>query len=230
MYGMVLVCLGIMNMVLLAVFIHGWPKMTAVSRLGFGGVVFAWFPLFWGAAMVQHGLHEMKRVDFCNSCHPMESYVASLNSENEESLPALHFQNNYVDQKTACYACHTEYTMFGDVKAKLSGLKHVWIYYFGEVPDKIKLYQPYANRDCERCHATSKKYLEAHEDDLEDIQKGEYSCLECHDTGHVLGEGHGAKAAAKPATAEPTPAATEDASSDATAEQEADGAEEAKNE
>lgn len=203
MYNTVLVCLGIMNLVLLAVFIHGWPKMSAVSRLGFGGVVFAWFPLFWGAAMVQHGLHEMKRVDFCNSCHPMEAYIGSLQSDNAESLPALHFQNNYVDQKTACYACHTEYSMFGDVKAKLTGLKHVWVYYFGKIPDKIELYNPYANRDCERCHATSKKYLDAHEDDLEDIRKGEYSCLECHDTGHVLSAA-GHKADAKPAaSAEP---------------------------
>ncbi len=215
MYSTVLVCLGIMNLVLLAVFVHGWSKMSAVSRLGFGGVVFAWFPLFWGAAMVQHGLHEMKRVDFCNSCHPMEAYIGSLQSDNAESLPALHYQNNYVDQKTACYACHTEYSMFGDVKAKLTGLKHVWVYYFGTVPDKIELYNPYANRDCERCHATSKKYLEAHEDDLEDIRKGEYSCLECHDTGHVLGGDHGSKTATKPAESAEAAKAEGDAAGEA---------------
>jgi len=185
MYSVVLASLGAMNLVLLALLLHAWPKMSAVARVAFGGLVFAWFPVFWGGSMVLHGMTEMKTVEFCSSCHVMEDYVASLQSDDKDSLPALHYQNNYVDQKIACYACHTEYSMFGDVKAKMGGLKHVWVNYFGTIPDKIELYKPFNNRDCERCHATSKKYLKAHEDDLADIQKGDYSCLECHDVGHV---------------------------------------------
>lgn len=189
MYAAVLACLGVMNLILLAVYLHAWTRMTGVGRLAFGGVVFAWFPLFWGAAIMLHGLNDMKRVEFCNSCHPMEAYVASLTVEDADSLPASHYRNNRIPQKTACYSCHSEYGMFGDVKAKLTGLKHVWVHYFGETPEKIELYKPYANRDCLRCHGTAQNYLDMHEDDLEDIRTGASNCLECHDVGHVLNKG-----------------------------------------
>lgn len=183
-----LVGLGAINLGLLALLIHSWAKSSVLSRVALGGVVFLWIPMFWGLGVVLHGLNDMKRVDFCNSCHVMEAYTVSLDVDDEESLPAVHYQNNYVDRETACYACHTEYTMYGDIKAKISGLKHVWVNYFGEIPEKIELYKPYANRDCQHCHGSAKNYLEAHEDDLEDIKSGEYTCLDCHDVGHILKE------------------------------------------
>jgi nitrate/TMAO reductase-like tetraheme cytochrome c subunit len=186
MVAYLLVGLGVVNLGLLALLVHNWNKSSTLIRFALSGVVFLWFPLFWGLSVVSQGLNNMKTVDFCNSCHVMEAYTHSLNVDDEESLPAIHYQNNYVDRATACYDCHTEYTMFGDVKAKIGGLKHVWVNYFGTIPENIELYKPYQNRDCEHCHGTAKNYLETHEDDLQDIKNGEYSCLDCHDVGHVL--------------------------------------------
>jgi hypothetical protein len=34
-------------------------------------------------------------------------------------------QNNRIPKEHACYTCHTDYTMFGDVNAKMRGLQHI---------------------------------------------------------------------------------------------------------
>jgi hypothetical protein len=80
--------------------------------------------------------------------------------------------------------------MFGGMKAKLRGLNHVYVQYFGKIPDKIELYTPYNNRECLHCHGGARNFEEGatHTLDgrLELIKSGQLSCLttECHDTGH----------------------------------------------
>ena len=183
-----LLIMGIVDLFLLLWLGRHWKSLNKVGRVTMSGLVFLFWPVCWGGAMVLHGIGQMTEESFCQSCHVMEAYSASLRVDDMDSLPASHFQNNYVPQKTACYDCHTQYTMFGGVKAKISGLKHVWVNYVTGVPDEIKLYEPYSNRDCLRCHGTAKNFLESedHVDDLEDIKSGELSCLDCHDTGHVM--------------------------------------------
>ena len=140
-------------------------------------------------------LDHAKQTDFCLSCHVMEPYGASLRVDDSDALPASHFQNRRIDREYACYTCHTTYTMFGDVEAKMKGLKHVWIYYLGQIPEEIELYEPYSNRECLHCHEGARSFEESeiHVDFREDFDTGETSCLECHDVVHAIEELAGAE-------------------------------------
>ncbi|MES1240917.1 MAG: NapC/NirT family cytochrome c [Acidobacteriota bacterium] len=129
-----------------------------------------------------------KRTEFCLSCHVMEPYGRSLRVDDPSALPAAHYQNRRIDRDHACFTCHTTYTMFGDVKAKMTGLKHVYVYYLGEVPKKIELYEPYKNRECLHCHdgARSFEENEMHAEIRADLDSNATSCLECHDVAHEV--------------------------------------------
>lgn len=183
-----LLFIGLLDLALLIVTARNWSHLNNVGRATLSGMVFLLLPIAWGGSVTLHGVHSMTTTSFCDSCHVMEPYTASLIVDDSDSIPAIHYRNNWVPQETACYDCHTQYTMFGDVKAKVTGLKHVWVNYVSGVPEEIKLYEPYANRDCLRCHGPSEKFYtsEDHKDDLEELKSGETSCLECHDTGHIL--------------------------------------------
>jgi len=78
--------------------------------------------------------------------------------------------------------------MFGNAKAKLNGLRHVWVHSFGTVPTEPKLYQPYPNSNCLHCHDDSRAYLEKapHQAQHSQLQSGEVSCLSCHQVAHDL--------------------------------------------
>jgi len=188
-----LLIIGLVNLALVLVVAKQWRFLNRVGQVTLSGLAFALLPIAWSAAVVTRDLNQMKTVEFCESCHVMEDYVASLTMADDDSIPAIHYRNNWVAQKTACYDCHTSYSMFGDVKAKFNGLKHVMVNYLGTVPEKIELYQPYANSDCLHCHGPSEKFQkrETHEFEMEYILSGESSCLEggCHDVGHLKPEG-----------------------------------------
>ncbi|MDA8019004.1 MAG: NapC/NirT family cytochrome c [Thermoanaerobaculia bacterium] len=141
--------------------------------------------LITGMGFVLH-LEHAKSTDFCLSCHVMEPYGTSLHFDDLSYLVADHYQNNLVPREQACYTCHTQYTMFGDVQAKLGGLKHVWVYYTGQTPETLELYQPYQNRECLHCHGASRSFVEGelHVDLLDDMRSNEVSCLECHEQVH----------------------------------------------
>lgn len=165
------------------------PELTRGRR----GRILAFFGLFvlpvaLTAAGLSTHLEHAKSTEFCLSCHEMEPYGASLLLAEEGWLPAAHFQNHRVPQEKACYACHTDYTMFGDVNAKLRGAKHLWVHYLGDVPEpgEIALYNPYQNRECLHCHGGARVFVEGmmHEDVLAELESGEMSCLDCHDQIH----------------------------------------------
>ncbi len=139
-------------------------------------------------------LESSKRTEFCLSCHVMEPYGESLWVDDAEALPASHFQNRRIDRDTACFTCHTSYAMFGDVEAKIKGLKHLWVYYAGTIPEKIELYEPYLNRECLHCHSGARAYEEneMHADIRAELVDGSTSCLECHSTGHDIANVHAA--------------------------------------
>ena len=157
-------------------------------------LAFAVFPVLYAFGVMKQDMNSMKQVDFCGSCHVMTPYVASLTFDDDEPLSSVHFRNNYVPQETACYSCHTSYAMFGGVKAKAQGLRHVWVYLTDSEKDSIALYEPYDNDNCLHCHGSSerfqknKKHLKE-ENFLEKVLSGEKSCLfaGCHDMGHYLG-------------------------------------------
>jgi cytochrome c-type protein NapC len=143
------------------------------------------------------GLHEhierSKTTEFCTSCHVMQKYGTSLHIDDVDHVPAKHWQYNRVPRDTACFACHTDYTLYGDYKAKLRGLRHVYVQYLGHIPEKIALYTPYNNRECLHCHDGARSFVEAvtHKSEpgrMEAIRANRTSCLSkgCHDTVHTV--------------------------------------------
>jgi cytochrome c-type protein NapC len=148
-------------------------------------------PLLVVAFGTQEHMEQSKSTKFCMSCHIMEPYGKSLLVDDNEFVPAAHFQNNRIPRERACFTCHTEYTMYGDFKAKLRGLRHVWVQYFGTLPDTIHLYSRYSNRECLHCHEGARAFESAgpHIETpakLDSLHKDQISCMTsgCHDVVH----------------------------------------------
>jgi cytochrome c-type protein NapC len=165
-----------------------------------GGKILAFVALFLapGLAVVGGGADHMeasKRTEFCLSCHVMGPYGKSLHVDDAEYIPAVHYQNNFVPRDEACYTCHTDYVMYGTLRSKFRGLRHIAVQYLGTIPDTIKLYTPYNNRECLHCHGVARKFLKvgAHrgeENFFADVTSGKRSCMEsgCHDVVHNVHE------------------------------------------
>jgi cytochrome c-type protein NapC len=145
-------------------------------------------PLLLSVGNISYGVSESSTTRFCLSCHEMQRHGKSLFADNRQALAAVHYQNRLVDRDTVCYSCHKDYAMFGDVKAKLNGLRHVWAHYIAGVPKKIELYQPYPNSNCLHCHDDSRRFVDgvAHRPVLDALYAGTTSCLSCHRIAHDM--------------------------------------------
>jgi cytochrome c-type protein NapC len=187
------------------------PNLTAAR----GGKVLAFLaffllPVLGTVFALEAHLDRSKSTEFCLSCHVMEPYGKSLRIDNADFVPAAHFQNRRIPRDQACYTCHTNYAMFGGLKAKLGGLRHMYVYYLGTPPkpEEIKLYEPYNNRECLHCHAGARSFEEGvvHTADpaiMADIKSNKLSCVSsgCHDTVHDVAKLDQMSAAACPAQA-----------------------------
>jgi cytochrome c-type protein NapC len=151
---------------------------------------------------VNEHLERSTSTKFCLSCHVMTDFGRSLYVDDRSYIPARHFQNNFVPREHACFTCHTDYTLFGDYRAKWRGVHHVLVQYLGKIPkpEDIKLYTPYNNRECLHCHAGARAYEEASShhktpDMLALAAANRLSCTSsgCHDTVHDVGTLDGAK-------------------------------------
>jgi cytochrome c-type protein NapC len=173
------------------------PGMT-MSRSGkvMAFLVLFFLPILCVSMGVSSELERSKSTAFCLSCHIMEPYGKSLRVDDPSYLAAAHFQNHRVPADEACYTCHTNYTMFGSAKSKLRGLRHVYVYYFTTPPppEKIKLYDPYDNRECLHCHEGARSFEQGavHNSDpdyLPAIKANRKSCLSsgCHEVVHNVG-------------------------------------------
>jgi nitrate/TMAO reductase-like tetraheme cytochrome c subunit len=123
-----------------------------------------------------------KTVEFCNSCHIMNGYVSDLQDPESEYLASLHYQYRWIADNQ-CFSCHSDYGLFGNAKAKMRGIKHVWAYYTDyETP--LKLYDTYNNQICLYCHAPviSFQETEEHEENVDEILSNKMSCfgVDCH--------------------------------------------------
>lgn len=168
------------------------PAIT-LSR---GGKVLAFLALFVlpllsaGLGYKNH-MDRSKQTSFCLSCHLMEPYGRSLHVDDPTWLPASHYQNNRVPRDLACYTCHSDYVMYGSIKAKWRGLHHIYAQYFGNPQPPLHLYHPYNNRECLHCHLGARTFEEGvtHNADpqiMADIKNNKMSCLSsgCHDQVH----------------------------------------------
>ncbi len=166
-----------------------------------GGKILAFFVLFLlpliclGMGTTYH-IDRSKRTEFCLSCHEMESHGKSLLVDDPGHLPAAHFQNHRVPAEEACYTCHTNYAMFGGFRAKMHGLKHVYVHYLRtpSAPEAIRLYDPYNNRECLHCHLGARSFEEgavhtADPDLLPAVKANKVSCVSsgCHEVVHNVG-------------------------------------------
>jgi cytochrome c-type protein NapC len=183
---------------LLGLLIAMRPEFTAAR----GGKIFAFMALcvlpvvsVWAGLDAQ--LDRSTSTQFCLSCHVMDKFGQSLYVDDKSYIPAAHFQNNFVPRDHACFTCHTDYTMFGDYKAKWRGVHHVLVQYLGTIPkpEDIKLYTPYNNRECLHCHAGARAYEEAsphHKtpDLLSRAASNQLSCMssDCHEFVHDVGD------------------------------------------
>lgn len=170
------------------------PSLTRTR----GGKALAFVALFaLPVASVRAGfnLHyeSTKSTSFCLSCHVMEPYGESLLVADETFLPAAHFQNVRMARDKACFTCHTQYTLFGDLNAKMNGLTHLWVYYTGQTPERIELYSPYQNRECLHCHSGARNFEALHVDDMTEFVGNEISCMDCHGTAHDVSAVDGAE-------------------------------------
>jgi len=150
-------------------------------------------PLFALGLGVADHVERSKTTEFCLSCHAMEPYGNSLLVDDRSLIPAVHYQNHLVPADKACFTCHSDYTMYGDVTAKIRGLRHVYVNYLGKVPQKIALYTPYNNRECLHCHLGSRSFEEGATHTLEEgtmakIKSNRLSCMSsgCHESTHNL--------------------------------------------
>ena len=175
-----------------------WRPAITVTR---GGKILAFFILFCLPTLCatmgfSSEMERSKSTEFCLSCHIMEPYGKSLHVDDPSYLAAAHFQNHRVPAGEACYTCHTNYTMFGTFKAKLRGLRHVYVYYLTTPPppEKIQLYEPYDNRECLHCHGGARSFEQgavhnADPDLLPAVKSNKKSCVSigCHEVVHNVG-------------------------------------------
>jgi cytochrome c-type protein NapC len=158
-----------------------------------GGKIFAFLalfvlPVFVGVVGTAEHLEQSRSTGFCVSCHVMEPFGQSLEAD------PPHFQNNRVPRDEACYSCHTDYTMYGNVAAKWRGLRHVWVNYLSgpPAPEEIRLYTPFHNRECLYCHARARSFEEfpvhSAPETMASLVANETSCLLCHTVAHEIGD------------------------------------------
>jgi cytochrome c-type protein NapC len=173
------------------------PAITtsrAGKILAFGVLFF--LPLFSLVAGMDNEMERSKSTAFCLSCHIMDSYGRSLHIDDPSYLAAAHFQNHRVPADEACYTCHTNYAMFGTFKAKLGGLRHLYVYYLKKLPlpEDIKLHERFNNRECLHCHLGARSFEQGatHSADpatLPAVKTNKLSCISsgCHDVVHNVG-------------------------------------------
>ena len=162
--------------------------------LAFGVLFF--LPLFCLMAGMDNEMQRSKSTAFCLSCHIMEPYGKSLRVDDPSYLAAAHYQNHRVPADEACYTCHTNYAMFGTFKAKLGGLRHLYVHYLKTEPrpEDIKLHEPYNNRECLHCHLGARSFEQgavhnADPDTLPAVKANRVSCVSsgCHEVVHNVG-------------------------------------------
>jgi nitrate/TMAO reductase-like tetraheme cytochrome c subunit len=158
---------------------------TAVSKeLLLGGI--AVLPLAVVFFAYSYGLEKSKSVDACGHCHVMTPWVQDLRNPKSDTLAAVHFKNRYI-QENHCYTCHSDYGMFGTVRAKWEGLGHVLRNTTGRYERPIHIARHYSNLRCLNCHGGSQKFLDPEKhpkEDLADMISGKTSCLDCHGPAH----------------------------------------------
>ncbi len=151
-------------------------------------VAFFILPVLAAGIGASEHFERSKQTQFCLSCHIMEPWGKSLYVDDPSHIPAAHFQNHRIPADEACYTCHTDYAMYGTLRTKLEGLRHVYVNYLGKPMNPIHLYNPYSNSECLHCHLGARSFESnaLHVAIMPDLKDNKLSCITsgCHDTIH----------------------------------------------
>ncbi len=178
---------------LVLVVLPGAARSTVGRAFGF--LVLCLLPVVAGVIGLSAHVERSKQTTFCVSCHVMELHGRSLRIDDTSLLVAAHYQGGRVPRDTACFSCHTTYAMYGDLKAKLNGLHHMYVNYIAKTPPEtaVRLYAPYHNRECLHCHEGTRLFEEGkvhrlEPGRLERIRRNELSCISsgCHSIVHEV--------------------------------------------
>ena len=152
-------------------------------------------PIITAATGNVQGYYQMKERSFCGSCHVMTPHANDSGDPNSKSLASRHARNKLFGEDN-CYACHSDYGMYGTVTTKIGGMGHVWYYYteyrntpLEEAKKTIHLKKPFPNENCMQCHSTELAVwndVPVHKSSLEDVRSGKMSCASggCHGFAH----------------------------------------------
>jgi hypothetical protein len=161
-------------------------------------------PLFGYVLGNLHLLEESKRVEFCGSCHETMSPLVEAMRGDGEYLASIHYRRGAVPYDAACYRCHGGYGLWGDARAKLSGVRHMLHQVMGSYEFPLQKSGVFDISSCLDCHAQAAPFrAEAtHRDpDLQQaLLSGELGCAGlCHPAPHPdeALEGAGALQAAR---------------------------------
>jgi len=180
----------LMNLALVAL-LFARPSLTATPEgkiLAFAALFL--FPVLCSAIGFSAHMEQSKTTTFCLSCHIMEPFGKSLYVDDAHYIAGAHFQNHRVPADEACYTCHTDYVLYGGIRAKWRGMRHVYVQYLGKppAPAAIRLYTPYNNRECLHCHLGARSFEESatHQAIRGDVISNQVSCISsgCHNTVH----------------------------------------------
>ena len=188
----ILIALIVLTIALAAVFLVR-PSITS----GTTGKILAFVGLFVLPALcIDTGLsfhmQRSEQTQFCISCHSMDTHGQSLYLDDAKYIPAQHFQNHRVAPDKACYACHTDYTIYGPLKDKLQGMKRVYMQYVSSPPKIITISGGYSNLQCLHCHAGARSFEgnPVHVALMATLTTNQLSCISsgCHDMVHAASE------------------------------------------
>lgn len=182
------------SVVLLAWFLLRRPVLNRTTKtvLLFGiGVL----PLLTAGNGNIAGYQAMKSRKFCGGCHVMTPYAEDSENPASEGLAARHARNELFG-KDNCYACHSDYGMFGTVTTKIGGMRHLYEYALNyhqltleEALPTIHIRKPFPNSTCIHCHSTQNPLWSAigdHASSLDEVRAGTLSCASagCHGAAH----------------------------------------------
>jgi len=131
------------------------------------------------------GLDQSKAVRFCAECHEMAPFIQDMRNPRSKTLAAMHYKNRYI-QRDHCWPCHTDYGVFGGVKAKLRGFRHLYKHSTRTYDLPICKPAPYQFSICLNCHADSLLFKESHKRFTEAEMNKEGGCTRgvCHELAH----------------------------------------------
>lgn len=153
------------------------------------------FPIATAMTGNYAGFEATKARTFCGSCHVMAPYAEDSADPRSPALAARHARNDLFGEDN-CYACHADYGMFGTVKTKLGGMRHVYLYLtefrttsLEDARATIHILKPFQNATCMHCHSTENplwKDGKDHASVLDRVRSGEVSCASagCHGPAH----------------------------------------------